>query len=195
MKKIFSLALCVVMLLVCSSLIAPAISRGSQVSAATVEGVKLDVNEARFLNMLNHNFVYNTDFEDIDTLVNNASLALLDLRDAENTDFVADTYIKGFVKDMYGIEIADMSNLNAEFPQREGFLYVIPRGYTTYTHTVISVEENEDGSYTVVSEVKISDHDADDQVQKAVSLFVENDESAFGYNMVYSNIVADGTDI
>ncbi|MBQ6717675.1 MAG: hypothetical protein IJN22_02145 [Clostridia bacterium] len=195
MKKIFSLILCLVMLAVCSSLIAPVITEGSQVSAATADEIQVNVNEARFLNMLNHNFVYNTDFDNADTIVNNASLALLDLRDSTNEDYIKDTYVKGFVKDMYGIEIADMSSLNAEYPQLDGYLYIIPRGYTSYSHTIVSVEQNEDGSYTVVSDVSVSDHDAASKTQKAVSLFVENGESAFGYNMIYCNIVANSTDI
>lgn len=195
MKKVLSLILCLVMLAVCSSLIAPVITEGSQVSAATADEIQVSVNEARFLNMLNHNFVYNTDFDNADTIVNNASLALLDLRDSANEDYIKDTYVKGFVKDMYGIEIADMSSLNAEYPQLDGYLYIIPRGYTSYSHTIVSVEQNEDGSYTVVSDVSVSDHDAASKTQKAVSLFVENDESAFGYNMIYCNIVANSTDI
>ncbi len=195
MKKIFSLVLCVIVLAVCSSLIAPAVNDSTKVSAATVEDVKVNVNEARFLNMLNHNFVYNTDFDDADTIVNNASLALLDLRDSENEDYIADNFVKGFVKDMYGIEIADMAGINADYPQRDGFLYVIPRGYTSYKHTIVSVEENEDGSYTVVSDVVVDNHDGAARSQKAVSLFVKNSDSAFGYNIIYCNIVANSTDI
>ncbi len=195
MKKVLSLVLCLVMFVVCASLIAPTVKDNSQVSAATPEDVKISTNEARFLNMLNHNFVYDADFENADTVVNNASLALLDLRDAENEDFINETYVKGFVKDMYGIEIADMSGVNTDFPQLDGYLYIIPRGFTTYNHTIVSIEQNEDGSYTVVSDVTVSDHDVAAKTQKAVSLFVENSESAFGYNIIYCNIVADSTDI
>ena len=195
MKKTLSLVLCVIMLAVCSSLIAPAVTQGTQVSAATTDDVTTNATEARFLNMLNHNFVYNADFENADTIVNNASLALLDLRDGTNEDYLANTYVKGFVKDMYGIEIADMSEINSDYPQLDGFLYIIPRGYTSYNHTIVSVEENEDGSYTVVSDVVASDHDAVGKTQKAVSLFVRNNESAFGYNIIYCNIIAESTDI
>lgn len=195
MKKILSLVLGVVMLIVCVSLIAPTVSEGSQVTALAAQDTAKSVNEARFLNMLNHNFVYNADFDSADTIVNNASLALLDLRDSTNENYIADTYVKGFVKDMYGIEIADMSNINAEHPQLEGFLYIIPRGYTSYDHTIISIEENEDGSFTVISDVVVNDHDSAGKVQKTVSLFVPNNESAFGYNMIYSNIITNSTNI
>lgn len=195
MKKIFSLIMCVVMLIICSSLIAPAINDASKVSAVTEAEVVANPNEARFLNMLNHNFVYNCDFDSADAIVNNAALALLDLRDSENQDYISDIYVKDFVKDMYGIEIADMSSINSDCPQLDGYLYIIPRGYTTYKHTIVSVEENEDGTYTVVSELVEQNHDANAKTKKAVSLFVKNDESAFGYNMIYCNIAVNSTDI
>ncbi len=195
MKKILSLILSVVMLAICSSLIAPVVTESQQVSAATVDVVLTNVNEARFLNMLNHNFVYNSDFYNADTVVNNSVLALLNLRDVENEDFIANTYVKGFVSDMYGIEIADMSKLNAEYPQLDGYVYIIPRGYTSYNHKIVSIEQNADGSYTVVSDVTVNNHDAAARPQKAVSLFVENENSAFGYNMIYCNLVTDSTDI
>ncbi len=195
MKKILSLVLSVIMLVVCSSLIAPAVNSGTKVSAAVETEDVTSANDTRFLNMLNHNFVYNSDFDNADAIVNNAALALLDLRDGENEDYIADMYVKDFVKDMYGIEIADMSTINADCPQLDGFLYIIPRGYTSYKHTIASVRENEDGSYTVVSDVVVNDHDAAGKSQKAVSLFVKNEESAFGYNIIYSNIVTNGTDI
>lgn len=195
MKKAHGLVICLVMLIVCSLFIAPAISEGSQVSVEATNSVSASANEARFLNMLNHNFVYNADFESAETIVNNASLALLNMRDAENEDFIKDTYVKGFVKDMYGIEICDMSEVNADYPQLDGFVYVIPRGYTSYNHTIVSVRENEDGSYTVVSEVAASNHDTASKTEKAISLFVKNDSSAFGYNIIYCNILSGSTDI
>lgn len=195
MKKILSIVFCVVALVLCMSFVAPDVDNNTKVSAVAVEEKETNANQARFLNMLNHNFVYNNDFDNADTIVNNASLALLDLRDSDNEDYIADSYVKGFVKDMYGIEIADMSNINADYPQLEGFLYIIPRGYTSYCHTIVSIEENEDGSYTVVSDVAIDNHDAAAKTQKAVSLFVKNENSAFGYNMIYCNIVAESTDI
>ncbi len=195
MKKILGLFLCVIMAVLCVSFVTPEVDKSSQVSAATEEAVTGNVNEARFLNMLNHNFVYNADFEDADAIVNNSVLALLDLRDSENSDYISNTYVKGFVKDMYGIEIEDMSNLNAEYPQLEGFVYIVPRGFTSYNHTIVSIEENEDGSFTVVSEVTALDHDNGSQLQKAVSLFVPNSESAFGYNMIYCDILTGSIDI
>ncbi len=195
MKKLISITLSVIMLAVCSFIIAPMFTDATPVSAADAKEVEVNVNETRFLNMLNHNFVYNSDFDNIDTIVNNSILNLIDLRDGENEEFIAETYVKGFVKDMYGIEIADMSGLNADFPQLEGYVYIIPRGYTSYNHEIISVEENEDGSFTVVSEVTSNAHDDEAETQKAVSLFVKNDASAFGYNMIYSNIIVNTNDI
>ncbi len=195
MKKAISLFISVVMLAVCSCIIVPAVNDGSQVSAVAADEVAVNVNEARFLNMLNHNFVYNSDFDNVDTIINNSILNLLDLRDKNNEDFIAEIYVKDFVKDMYGIDIVDMSALNADCPHIDGFVYIIPRGYTSYTHEIVSTEQNEDGSFTVVSEVTINAHDGEPETKKAVSLFVKNETSAFGYNMIYCNIVEKSNDI
>jgi hypothetical protein len=56
MKKIFSLLICVVMLALCSSFVAPMVADSSHVSAAGAQEVATNANEARFLNMLNHNY-------------------------------------------------------------------------------------------------------------------------------------------
>ncbi len=195
MKKIIAVTVCVIALMACSFLVAPAFDSATQVSAVTAQEVKANVGEARFLNMLNHNFVYNEDFDNIDTIINNSVLNLLSLRDAENSSFIEENYVKGFVKDMYGIEIDDMSALNADCPQLDGYVYIIPRGFTSYNHEIVSITENEDGSFTVVSEVTADAHDADTETQKAVSLFVKNDASAFGYNMIYCNIIENASNI
>lgn len=194
MKKFISLLLAVVAIAVCSSVISPIASTSQEVSAATPEK-STGVYEARFLNMLNHNFVYNADFDNVDDIINDSVLSLLNLRDDENEDYIAEGYVKDFVKDMYGIEIIDTSALNVEYPQLDGYVYIIPRGYTTYKHNIVSVDKNDDGSYTVVSNVTVTGHDTAAKTQKAVSLFVENEDSAFGYNMIYCNILSDSSDL
>lgn len=191
MKKVIALLLSVVTIALCSSLMTPVVAEGADAS----ESVTVSAVETRFRNMLNHNFVYNSDFENADTVVNNSILAILNLRDSEDQDYIAEDYVKNFVKDMYGVEIIDMSNLNSEFPHKDGYLYIVPRGYTTYTHKIVSVNQNDDGSYTVVSDITVKNHDSDAESQKAVSLFVKNDSSAFGYNMIYCNIIENSLDV
>ena len=52
--------------------------------------------------------------------------------------------------------------------------------------------QNEDGSYTVVTDVEISSHDSDAEIAKATTLFVKNENSAFGFNIISSDISAIG---
>lgn len=195
MKKVIALLLSVVTIALCSSLMTPVVAEGANSNANVSDGVTVSAVETRFLNMLNRNFVYNSDFENADTVVNNSILAILNLRDSEDQDYIAEDYVRNFVKDMYGIEIVDMSNLNSEFPHKDGYLYIVPRGYTTYTHKIVSVNQNDDGTYTVVSDITVKNHDSDAKSQKAVSLFVKNDSSAFGYNMIYCNIIENSLDV
>ncbi len=141
--------------------------------------------EARFLNMLNHNFVYDSDFHDDQTLVNNSVLALLDLA---QDGFVAENYVSDYIFNMYGKNISDFSAFNQGFEQKQGYVYVVPRGYSVCQHEMVSVTDNLDGSYTVVTNVAISLDDGSVITDTATTLFLRNADSQFGYNIVYSEI-------
>ena len=210
MKKILSLVACVLAVALCSSLTAPVVVAEKQVVvpeapvqvmsapvavAAAPAADESEVLATRFLNMLNHNNVYNSAFDDIDTLVNESVLSLLHLRDGENEEFISEIYVKEFIKNMYGIEIEDMSGINADWPKRDGYVYIIPRCYNKFEHELVSVTENEDGSFTVVTEVEVNTEMQYIPRHKIVSLFVKNEESSFGYNLIYSERIENGIDM
>lgn len=144
--------------------------------------------ESRFLNMLNHSFVYDSDFHNKETLVNNSVLALLDLAD---NGFVSETYVSDYIFNMYGINVSDFSDINVDFEQKQGYVYIVPRGYSVCEHKIISVTDNSDGSYTVVTNVEISLDDGTVITDTATTVFLQNAESQFGYNIVYSEIGAE----
>ena len=146
------------------------------------------VLEARFLNMLNHSFVYDSSFDTVEAIVNDSVIALLDMRDSEDDSYISQAVVSEYVYNMYGIEIEDYSEINADFPQKEGYVYILPRGYEIYSHKIASVERNEDGSYTVKTNVTISTHFGQAFTDVCETLFVENTASDFGYNIVFSNI-------
>ncbi|MBP3705636.1 MAG: hypothetical protein J6J13_00085 [Clostridia bacterium] len=144
--------------------------------------------DARFLNMLNHNYVYNESFNCVDDIVNCSIPALLNLRD-ETEEYIAEYHVKDYVYNMYGIEIFDMSALNADFPQRQGYVYIIPRGFDVYKHKIDTVKLNEDGTYSVTTTATVLDQYGKIEEKKVNSLFVRNEDSDFGYNLVYSDIM------
>lgn len=190
-------ALITVLVIVCNfSAFAPA-------SASSVKQANSDNNgfneekvlETRFLNMLNHNFVYDSDFENEESIVNDSVIALIDMRDKADESFISETYVKNFVYSMYGVEISDFSDINSQLPKKDGYVYIIPRGFTVYRHSIVSVNLNEDGSYTVVSDVDINGHDGAVGKATAISLFVKNASSDFGYNIIYSDIHSSVSDI
>lgn len=146
------------------------------------------VQQARFLNMLNHNFVYNEAFNSVEDIVNASVPALLNMRDPVNESYIAESYVKDYVYNMYGVEIEDFSDINSDFAHLDGYVYIIPRGFSVFSHKIDSVSLNEDGSFTVVTSVSIDSHDGDSISRKAVSLFVKNDRSRFGYNIISSEI-------
>lgn len=182
-KRIFVLALSVCVLAVFAFFATPA-KAYDKASAQNAIGNK--ALETRFLNMLNRNFVYNTDFEDADTVTENSILALLDRRDTENPDYISESLVKGFVYDMYGIKIIEINDDTKM--HKDEFVYIIPRGFTSFKHSITGINENEDGSFIVTSSVKVNPHDDEEFVTEATTLFVPNEKSAFGYNIISSDI-------
>ena len=188
-KGILSItALAVVLLISFTSLtVKPAANATEKKPAVTVSEEK--ALGARFLNMLNHNFVYNDAFESVYEMTACSEVALLDK--AED-GYIKQSLIAGYLYNMYGDENADFAAVTKDFPQRENYVYVIPRGFSVYKHSAPVITENEDGSYTVVTDVEISSHDSDAENAKATTLFVKNENSAFGFNIISSDISAIG---
>ena len=188
-KGILSItALAVVLLISFTSLtVKPAANATEKKPAVTVSEEK--ALGARFLNMLNHNFVYNDAFESVYEMTACSEVALLDK--AED-GYIKQSLIAGYLYNMYGVENADFASVTKDFPQRENYVYVIPRGFSVYKHSAPVITENEDGSYTVVTDVEISSHDSDAETAKATTLFVKNENSAFGFNIISSDISAAG---
>lgn len=188
-KGILSItALAVVLLISFTSLtVKPAANATEKKPAVTVSEEK--ALGARFLNMLNHNFVYNDAFESVYEMTACSEVALLDK--AED-GYIKQSLIVGYLYNMYGVENADFAAVTKDFPQRENYVYVIPRGFSVYKHSAPVITENEDGSYTVVTDVEISSHDSDAETAKATTLFVKNENSAFGFNIISSDISAIG---
>lgn len=188
-KGILSItALAVVLLISFTSLtVNPAANATEKKPAVTVSEEK--ALGARFLNMLNHNFVYNDAFESVYEMTACSEVALLDK--AED-GYIKQSLIAGYLYNMYGVENADFAAVTKDFPQRENYVYVIPRGFSVYKHSAPVITENEDGSYTVVTDVEISSHDSDVETAKATTLFVKNENSAFGFNIISSDISAIG---
>ena len=143
-----------------------------------------NIIKARFENMLNNNYVYDLDFQSHKTIIENSILALLDKgMDGE----IEQDLVLGFIADMYGVQV-DPKAAEYEFaPASEGTFVILPRGYTEYKHTIMSVTENEYG-YTVISSVLVLTHDGEQYVTTATTEFVPTEGSGFGYNIISSNL-------
>lgn len=167
----------------------PSVDGTSVVTVSKNSVNKNSVLETRFLNMLNHNFVYNDDFYDDSAIVNNSVLALLDTAESS---FLKEIYLKDYIFNMYGKNYDNLDFSPQNLPAKSGYVYIIPRGYSEYSHKIISVKDNSDGSYVVVTEVEISTDDTT-EIVKAETVFIENKDSSFGYNILYSEFIENVT--
>lgn len=146
--------------------------------------------EARFLNMLNRNFVYGEDIMYTDKILNLSTISLLKLAD-ESGEYIEEKALLSFVYDMYGVNVESTAEFNTDYPHKDGYFYIVPQGFTVYSHQAAQITENEDGSYTVITTVLTDAHDSDAQKLKAKTLFVKNPASSFGFNIITSEIFDD----
>lgn len=162
------------------------IQKGEVLTISQSTGTADKVLESRFLNMLNHNFVYDEAFYDDAALVNDSMLALLDRADGSFLDQVV---LSDYIFNMYGKKYNGFDFLGEDLPEKTGYVYIIPKGYSTYEHKIVSVTDNNDGSFTVITNIEILGADNTVENAKCETVFLQSEESAFGYNIIYSDII------
>lgn len=143
------------------------------------------VLKARLENLLNVNYIYGDDILDNEKLLNKSAISLKAL--ADDNGFIEEAAVIAFIKDLYDIDLVINDSMNSELPQKEGYVYLIPRGYTKYEHTVTDIAYEND-VIKVTSAVKVNYHDSDAVYATATTLFIENPNSSFGYSIVSSDI-------
>ena len=173
-NKILSLVLIFVLILSCNF----------PVATAVTEVEKPENTEfTRFENMLNHNRLYDNDFNDINTVVDNSILSLLEKREE---DFIKSDLVEAFVYNMYDLDVKDYK-ANPQAPEKQGYIFIMPRGYDEISHEIQTVTEN--GTLIcIISEITIKSHDGETKTATCETVLLENENSAFGYNIISSNI-------
>ena len=190
LKRILSFALVVLVMFVMSAGVPYTPQKvinntASQVVSKPTNELPQGVLKARFENMLNHNFVYGDDFTSDKVIIENSILALLDKQvDGE----IERGLVVGFIADLYGRQVNTDTVIYDFCPASEGMIAIIPRGYSEYKHNILSITESE-GGFDVVSQVTISTHDGEVITTTANTVIVPNEGSAFGYNIISSEIL------
>ena len=143
------------------------------------------VKEAKILNLLNLNNVFGEDFTDNETLINAAAINLRSY--ATESGFIENSVVAAYIKDIYDIDIEINDTININMPKKQGYVYLIPRGYAAYSHEIISVTDN--GDYiTVTSFVSINSHDDQTVIGTATTNLAKNEDASFGYNIISCDI-------
>ncbi len=193
MKKGFIVVISLICaVVICSSMLISAKSDEKTVDIISDKSTSLSQTELNLLSMLNHNFVYGSAFDNADDVVNLSMNALLSYK---NDDYIKENLVTDFVNNMYGIDVVDLSEFNSQYPHKDGYVFVVAGGFTRYNHKNISIKNNEDGTISVRTDVTVFYHDGNKDVYKANSLFVPNENSSFGYNIVYSEIETPGVSL
>ncbi len=181
--RIIGILLALTLVLACGFTVSGESSRTAAENFTTAPKAKREaVLLGRIENMLSHNFVYNDDFDSTTAMVDNAMLALLSAADDEG--FIDAYLVGGFVYNMYGITL-DEYEISADFPQKDTYLFVLPRGFDEFSHKVSGIEI--DGEYIHVDSVMtVESHEGALYEYSCHTIFLENEESSFGYNIISS---------
>ncbi len=144
------------------------------------------LQKSRFENMLNHNYLYDDDFSNMHVVIENSCLALLDKMEEQ---FISTDILFPFIENAYGFSVYLDDEFGAGFPKKQGAVYVVPRGFTQYTHTVINIESQGD-TFKVTSLALTDSHDGEPAELVCNTVFKVAEESAFGYNIISSTLKA-----
>ena len=186
MKRFILLSLFLIGCLCMNGFILPPVEQSAPLNPSVqVPADKEKVEEARILNLLNLNNIYGDDFTDNEALVNAAAINLRSYASANG--FIENSIITSYIKDIYDIDLEITEDININMPKKQGYVYLIPRGYSSYTHEIISISKGED-FIKVTSLVSVNAHDGLDVIGTATTILIKNENSSFGYNIINSEI-------
>lgn len=179
MKKLSILCLALIACLVLNGFVCVA------PNSSAAEPQKDLILAARFENMLNTNTVYGDDFYDNQQLVNSAMIVLKGYADEDG--FIKSEIVSAYIKDMYDIDIDINEKINEGYPQKDGYVLLIPRGHSEYSHTVTNITEFDE--YILVnSKVTVKTHDNGSFTTTCKTRFAKSDFGTFGYTIISSDL-------
>ena len=177
MKRNIFVSALIIVLIILSSFTCLSVSGEEKTAHVEYDAAKI----SRFENMLDHNYLYGNDFDDMHTVINNSCLALLSAREG---NYISTDVLFPFIDNMYGIPVYCDESLNSDFPRKEGAVFIVPRGFVQYEHSVTEILD--EGATVTVNSVA-RDIDSGEEIP-CVSVFIKSDESAFGYNLIVCNL-------
>ena len=120
MKRNIFISALIIVLIILSSFTCLSVSGEEKTAHVEYDAAKI----SRFENMLDHNYLYGNDFDDMHTVINNSCLALLSAREG---NYISTDVLFPFIDNMYGIPVYCDESLNSDFPRKEVAVYIVPR--------------------------------------------------------------------
>lgn len=144
--------------------------------------------ELRLISMLNMNYCYGKSFDSPEKMASAAAVSLIDFAsDIPGYGIcVNKSLISGFTESFYGVKL-DCSEINTENAP-EGTLATPCTEVGTQYHKTVSITETDDG-YEVITQVTFYYGGDDIEVRFARSVFAENRESQFGFNIISCELI------
>lgn len=153
------------------------------VDTSSTEGqVEQDLDMEKISKIIGLNRVYGKFISDEVSLIEEAEVVLIDKAvTIDGKVMIPCDDVDMFIKDVYGLDISS----------DEEYYEVLPRGYETISHNLVSADVLDNGNIRAISEMNVGY--SDDEVSKltAITVLKVNNDSAYGYNIVSADILED----
>lgn len=156
-------------------------------AGAEAKEEKAEITAEKLAAMLDINYCYNKSFDSDEALRGCAAMSLSEY----STDFdgygfcVSSAFLDAFVNDFYGKMLFEYDSADSA---PEGYVAVPECESGTFCHIPVSLKET-DGVFEIITRMEYYDGGNDRDSHLVKSRFIENGDSAFGVNLVFSEIL------
>lgn len=188
---LLSVAALLITALLFSNVIATANTTIPQENTEQTEIIQPEIStEEKLIGLLNLNHCFNDDFNENEILIEGTQISLLDFSVVtDDATYINRLLVESFIENFYGKNVSTEGFGDAGYSMPETYMKIASKGYATVFHTLISMNVDEMGNCTLVTCLNFYNHDATKDTCLCKSVFVKNDSSAYGYNLVKCEIL------
>jgi|GEM_PF-5610531 len=174
---VLALVLCVPVLV--------SVSAANEIQDVSVAPVATSVDYDKIGRVLSANRVFDDMLSDDLTVIEEATISLLDKAEGE---FIESVIIEDFCKNLYGRSVDLSVAVYEGMPANDGYIAIVPRCYNSLNHFNIRAAGLSDGTVMVESTMRITMFEDEYHDVQVCTMLLPNDESSFGYTILSANI-------
>ena len=182
-KVLFSIA--VLALVLCVPVLVK-VSAANEVQSVQAAPSVSSVDYDKIGRVLDANRVFDELLDDDLTVIESATIALLDRADGE---FIESALVMDFCKNLYGRNVDLSIAVYDGMPANDGYIAIVPCCYNLLNHFNIQAAELSDGTVMVVSDMRITMVEDEYHDVQVCTMLLPDANSTFGYTIISASIL------